>query len=185
GVCAEMAGPLSERLAVLEHVPGDMTGRLLRVRWLDTLDCIAPPRAHAAIQSGVKPPALHIRVQVSRSVSPGPPAATYPWLAPVFWLLTQNANSRAFFRWNRSRTGLPAAPARSPRFHVTACRVLSARTVTQSAADNPSITLPCSSRTSAVSSPSRASALTNRYLPAKRTGRVVSSPASFPASSDA
>src|SRR4051812_40726906 len=45
--------------------------------------------------------------------SPGPPAATYPWLAPVESGLTQKAKSRPLRSVNRNRTARPARAERS------------------------------------------------------------------------
>ena len=69
--------------------------------------------------------------RVIAPVNPGPPAATYPRLAPSGVGLTQKAYSRPRVRWKRNRTSRPASGARSAApVQVTRARVLSARTGT-------------------------------------------------------
>src|SRR5262245_9477327 len=108
-------------------------------------------------------------------VKPGPPAATYPRLAPSAEELTQNEYRRPRVSVNRKRTGSPATAARSgAAVQVTRARVEWPETGIERAAAYAGITRPPRSSTSTRRAPSGASRLTKRYFPEKVSGRVIS-----------
>src|SRR3954470_3754701 len=57
------------------------------------------------------------------SLNPGPPAGTYPWVAPAALEVTQKEYRLPFSTRKRISRGVPATARRSPPFQTTSARV--------------------------------------------------------------